>query len=690
MELRVRPARRLEGRVVDEAEGEPIAGAQVLAQSSIERPIGGGRMFATRSLGSATTDDEGRFVIDDLRPGHFQVRATATSYRDLEVEAEIPEAETARPVTLPLAKGLEIRGRLVDAANAPVPGVAVTCRPVEGFSRAYSVFDTRPFSGPDGEFLITGLAPGRYQLDADGEAGAHAKAQADAGAKGVLLRLEPPGGILARVVDPDGEPVPGAELTVMGADDRIVRTADGRGEARVELLTPGTWRVYGEAKGWAMARSEVSVEAGKTAETTLRLEPSGVVIGTVLGLEPEELHVCRITGGRGVEAQPDGDGRFRLEGVRIGRVQVTGWLWGDGRKRTVATEVTDAEHPAEVEIDFSTGVTLSGRVLRGRRGFAGSAVTATPPGGREGNSVTADDDGRFEIRDLDPGPLEVVARDLQGRPVASKSVTAESDTWVELEVPDGELSGLVISKETRRPVVAASITVRSEDPPLELRARSDGEGRFSVSPLEDGQWTVRVEADGYTTRETPVTLSGGSVPELTVELEPEQALELIVHEADGTVPDRVRLVANAAAGDAVASAWVACDRNGLARVRTIPPGTWVILVQGLGGALLTAQVPSRDVNVVLQPTGVIEILVPIDAPPPAWRVRLIQAGSGLVMPGIPYASSLVGGWWSLDSGADRSRIPAGAWTVEALDPSGQAHRYDVQVTAGGTATVRLE
>ncbi len=316
--------------------------------------------LATRSVGSATTDDEGRFVVDDLRPGHFQIRASASTYRALEVEAELPQDEAARPVTLPLAKGLEIRGRLVDGANAPVAGMAVTCRPADKPGSSYRPLDDRPFSGPDGEFVVTGLAPGRYRLEADGEAGAHATAHADAGAEGVVLRLEPPGGVLARVIDPDGHPVAGAEVTVMSPEDRIVRTADGRGEVGIKPLTPGTWWASGEGKGWAMARSEVTVEAGRTAEVTLRLEPSGVVVGTVLGLEPEALRACRIGGTGGARAQPDGDGRFRLEGLPVGRVRVTAWLAGDGRSRTASTEVTDPDRPAEVEIDFSAGVTLSG------------------------------------------------------------------------------------------------------------------------------------------------------------------------------------------------------------------------------------------------------------------------------------------------------------------------------------------
>ncbi len=329
-------------------------------------------------------------------------------------------------------------------------------------------------------------------------------------------------------------------------------------------------------------------------------------------------------------------------------------------------------------------------MLRGRRGLAGAAVTATPSGRPEGSSVTADEDGRFEIRGLDPGPLEVVARDLQGRPVASKRVTAESDTWIELEVPDGELRGLVIAKATRRPVAAAWITVRSEDPPLELRARSDGEGRFSVGPLADGQWSVRAEADGYTTREDSVTLSGGSASEMTLELEPEQALELIVREGDGSVPDRVVVLAQPAAGGATDGSWVACDGDGRARVRTLPPGAWIVLVRGRGSALLPVQVPSQSVPVVLQPTGKVEILAPLDAPSPGWRVRLVQAGTGLVMPARSHYATVVDGWWPLTFGTDSPRVPPGPWIVEALDPSGQLHRYDLQVAAGGTATVRLE
>ena len=293
VELHLRPARSLEGRVVDEADGSPIAGAMVDAHKSVQHSRSGVHFGVGQSSGHATSDDDGRFVIDGLESGRFDVRASMDGYRPVRVEAMIPEQERARPVTLPLAEGLEIRGRLVDESDAPVVGVPVGCRAADSGGYVGGTA-SGAFTGPDGEFVHSGLAPGDYVLQAEGEGGARARAQAAAGARDVVLRLEPPGAVVVRVVDPDGDPVPGAEVAMRVASGRLTRQSDGNGEARFDAIPPATVHVSARAEGWSIGTGNAKVESGRTAETTIALSAGGVIEGTVRGLDADQLARCMV------------------------------------------------------------------------------------------------------------------------------------------------------------------------------------------------------------------------------------------------------------------------------------------------------------------------------------------------------------------------------------------------------------
>lgn len=85
------------------------------------------------------------------------------------------------------------------------------------------------------------------------------------------------GTILGRVTDPDGLPVPGATVTVLGAALIGTETAvtSERGQYRVVNLPPGTYTLTVELPGFRTVRTEgIVVSVGTDVEINVKLEPA--------------------------------------------------------------------------------------------------------------------------------------------------------------------------------------------------------------------------------------------------------------------------------------------------------------------------------------------------------------------------------------------------------------------------------
>jgi protocatechuate 3,4-dioxygenase beta subunit len=92
LDIVLEPAVRIAGRVFDPM-GAPVAGAHVRAWLSGERPEEPVRLRPCRDLDTtATTDDEGRFVLEALPAGWWAVRAEAAGWLGAETDCQqIPD-----------------------------------------------------------------------------------------------------------------------------------------------------------------------------------------------------------------------------------------------------------------------------------------------------------------------------------------------------------------------------------------------------------------------------------------------------------------------------------------------------------------------------------------------------------------------------------------------------------------------
>jgi hypothetical protein len=694
VELKVQRARTLEGRVMDDRSAEPVSSASVSAGKVMRRAHGGGAASFSRSGAEGETDDAGLFRLTGLEVGTYSVTVTAPGYKQARLEATVPEEGQPKALTIVLKHGLTVHGRVVDAQEAPAGGVGVYANQaaVQSLSATASWSSGSARTGPDGSFVIEGLEAGRYEVVAEDETGAHAHELAEAGrGDEVVLRLQPPGAIHGRVVSAEGAPVAGAQVLTAGPSRMVEgeKTTDASGGFTFEDLPPGSYHVSANDEKLGLASHQVTVEAGRTVQVELAFKRGGVVVGTVRGLSPEELTNCHVFSEAGSSTQPAVDGSFRLEGVPVRVSQVTAFVMPSNKRRSAPVELKDVETPVSVDLDFSAGVTLSGSVRRGGRPAATMDVQAQPAGQGTSASTVTDQNGQFEIKGLDPGEIVVSALDDQGRTLVSQRVTATADTRVDLVVPRGSLAGRVTDGTSGSPVAGAGVrATRQGEGGQEQVAWADDKGSFSFHELADGTFQVRAEAPGYSPGEARASVSMGQGQDVSIALQPEQHLTLIVHEADGSVPDQLFLTAmrNGQVSDTI---WVRCDPEGRAVITTLAPGTYTLSVGSFrGAAIIRAAVPGPDTGVQLSPTGTLVIAAPPG--PGSWRVRLVTTG-GLVVPTRSWQGTSRGEWSEIGSAGLRlPLLPAAIYVVQAVGPDGTVREQQVVVPAGGEVTLRPE
>ncbi|MCB9913831.1 MAG: carboxypeptidase regulatory-like domain-containing protein [Planctomycetes bacterium] len=290
------PAGRVEGRLVDDTSGAPLAGTRVLLRPLDEvRGEGlvasliqqGGTLYRERS------DADGRFAFARLAAGSYELSVEPRGEPPLAAPAplrfELGPDEVRRDVELRLARAAELAGTVLDAGGAPVEGATVLCRREDGAA-------ARPreaTSGADGSFVVTGLSVGAHvvQATAPGYAGSRVDGVEVRATAGEPLELRLARGVLVTVVvtGPDGAPLAGAGARLertdapglevgdpRGAVRRLFSgraTTDAAGELELGRFVPGTYELSVWRGAERLREPDVKLEAGddeRRVRVTLR------------------------------------------------------------------------------------------------------------------------------------------------------------------------------------------------------------------------------------------------------------------------------------------------------------------------------------------------------------------------------------------------------------------------------------
>lgn len=392
----------------------------------------------------------------------------------------------------------------------------------------------------------------------------------------VRIAFEPAGAVLGRVVDADGAPVADASVRLFGVlpddargwtgwcgvvvpDDheRWLETrsgADGRFELALTTAPHARAIVRARASGRAAAQTEpFAVDARARTEVTVVLPRGGALAGRVLrgGVgQPQRVVVAWRSDGIAVDARCDDAGNYRFGALAPGRWQVRlGRPQGSHEGHLGATSegapprppstrgdvaiVAGATARLDLDLDAPLGQGIRGVVhapsarRRSMHAFANAVevVSSDPLFDSGGHPQPVDEEGVFELPDLEPGRWSVVVRawphDLV---VARAEVVVEEGRWtpVEFEVGARTISGRLFDRASGAPIALDCwLRPKSDDErcgPL-VQTRAGADGGFTCEGLLPDLYVLRVDNDFAPLVAIPVDLRDGDALGLEVALD---------------------------------------------------------------------------------------------------------------------------------------------------------------------------
>ena len=528
-----------------------------------------------------------------------------------------------------------------DIASPPAPVVTGTVsdldgRAIEGAALVLRTVDPQSLRGawfPDGEIVAEGTSDrdGAFRLDLPPGAVHHRLfAAADGYARASQLVsgpglsfdivLSPAGTLRVQVVDHEGEPVPTAEIRILGSAVQIESETDDQGHAQIVDLPPGAVSVQARAGARRIVGGPVQITPGQVAELLLGLE-AGVPVGArVVSAEDgtpiagASVHVAQA--GRSIDlGLTDKDGRVpaQLAGSLGERVFLS--VHADGRAPVLQGLVLAeglGDEALEPEVRLSRAPSWRGTVQDAvGQPVAGAVVRYSADGvaGRTPASTTSDERGLFELPPPPPpapGRRVVLIAESEGRtaamalrphqplprPLTLRLVRGSTVTG-RLRNEDGDgVAGWRVRliprwrelPRTPLPGPAASLFhARNEEGFPGLTTGTDGQGRFVFPGIPEGPWTLRwARGDVIQARQLDVDVSGGrtDVGTLTVSTGARVEGEVRTRSGESASGAVVRLALASPARTLTRTA----DALGSFQFEDVPPGTHRLLVSVPGAA----------------------------------------------------------------------------------------------------------
>ena len=475
--------------------GQPVEGARVHVQETVidlSEPGMGALIGGDRAV---TTDANGVFELSGLKEEQYHVYASkdgllptsatnvAAGSTDLRLALEPSGMVYGYAIDVATDEPLDHFDVTVSGHEGGFYGPGVRVRSEATVHRGAEAAKLVGVSATDGLFVVSSL-PSRevdVVVEADGyvryrfgpvtvEPGKTARVDAE---------LTPAVSVAGVVVDPDGNPVAGARVTLSPSQDE-----GGDGSVRIR---------------------RVSAAIGDDAPGFI--------------------------GGPGVETQSsDQDGRFKLDGLKPGRYDLlaTHRDWAASDKTTLTLEegrpiddirvvlnvggaVTGIVYAPDGEVAPGARVTLTERTDPTDEADVASRLIDAWSSGPQSQNATADGDGRYEVRGLKPGAYVATAKPKRkggamgnfaiafagfggespdGAPV---TVEAGETATLDLSLPaTGRLEGLVMNGGAPLPNAGVKLSKKDSHMPSfgGPNATTDDRGEFVIEDVEPGEYKL--------------------------------------------------------------------------------------------------------------------------------------------------------------------------------------------------------
>ncbi len=496
---------------VSDADGLPADGVMVRVE---ERP----RMMMVSRPAMTVAGGDGRYALEGVEPGLRTILATDDEQR--RVTREIDVLPGVNRLDLRFGGGFEISGRVADQTATPLAGARVS---LHASSRSWRGSET--VAGEDGSFSFTDVAEGDYFLRA-GHPGyaSHSSSEplriAGGSLSGIEIRLQSGSVIRGRILGLEAGELARVELmaATMNRDIAIGRVGHD-GDYEIRDVGPGQWQIQAMVDT-RQATASVQIDEGATeARVDLEFGAGLTLSGQLLSAgEPLSGLIVMVSGTDVLThagSQTDHQGRFRLEGLEPGRLQLTVRDIGSGLQHQEEVQL-DADRDVVIELDTGR---ISGRVFDAGDGspLAGASVGLVPAG---------DDSSPLRFAGLDFGR----GTDSQGQFVISRAAAGEHSLRVVKDgyapaqlpvslLPGQEIAGLEVALEPSQGVQLV-VVGPAGTPPAEIQfAVLDAGGSTLTfgSRNADSSGLVRIPSVPAGRFELLVAASATAVSRLAVE-----------------------------------------------------------------------------------------------------------------------------------------------------------------------------
>ena len=486
------------GRVVTD-DGRPVSGLRV--------QVTGPKVPGSSGGISASTDEDGRFVLRGVEPRTQTVRANAPSW-DYAIPSTTPvtvrldrndpahgtvanvrlvlaesidprETSEAGPAVLTLRPAAGIRGRVLAPPGASLAQCQVVHLPGDSMPdadsvRSFMIGERTRVDRSEGTFTIDRLEPGVVTVWAEIGRGPAARRSTPitldprVDTAPIELRFPTGGAIAGRVVDETGAPVAGVDVLVsrfggvgLRQVTRVPTGADGSYAA--DGLEPGRYSLYVRGTTYVSPKGAMTdLESGGSVDDLTFVARRGGSVRVTL-IAPDG---APIAGAAPLVRTPDGGyvaGNYRGEAdengvaligpivpgtVRVGLKVPT----GDASWRRV-TKLVEIEPGAVAEVTIDGGaparVRSAGTIVCGGEPLEGYEVVLRDASGRLA-AATTDALGRYTLEAEATGPatLEVRGATSMNRRIATRTVSlAEgADATADFDLPTGSISGRLLGE----------------------------------------------------------------------------------------------------------------------------------------------------------------------------------------------------------------------------------------------------
>jgi len=694
---------RITGHVVDKATHNAVTAFQAGVTTSRS---GGGMAIMLPPMLKAFTNDDGSFVLENVRPGPTEVVVNAPGYTSGKLSnVDVEDGKTVADVEVALETGVRVVGRVTDTGGQPIAGVSVRSDASRGGGRMmrFDPTDAAIVTDGNGEYAIESQEPGdkTYTFTRSGYVSDSRTVNLTGKEVRVDVQLSSGMHLSGLVTTDGGTPIGDAVVRAGSASDstfgREART-DGNGSFTMDGLAPGHYTFNASKSGYANGVVR-DVDIATVNPVRITMTTGATITGHVSGFTPDELQGVNVlasaSGAGQVTAAVDASGNYRIDGAPTGTVRVvarTTAMLGSIKQTEPKTIVLEAGGSQQVDLEVKSDTVVRGRVTRNGLPLANAGVMFTPNAAKASTigSTRTDNNGMYELSGLSDGTYNVQFVDYANFSPFGTTHDVHGSGTFDIDIKSITLRGQVLDASTGSPLNGAMIELRGagDSPMMNSRtAQSDTNGMFTIEYVPSGAFQISADKENYGAESRSLTITDSAPDMQPFKLSPSAGITLSVVDARDGHPLAAAAHAIDMQGHTLDSGMGNPFGGGAPAPITLtaPPGTYTITVSVNGYAprtLTGVASPSRQ-TVTMSPGGTLLIRSSANA---QLRARLIDAN------GIPYGRNPFGvsGVFQIPASPGvytLQNVAAGTYTVQILDNADQVSKsVAVTVIDGQTAT----